>query len=113
MGWILSLLVLIAIILLLALFDGQRQPDWKYNITLNTIVSALATIGLFALMVPVTAGLGQLKWNRFRAAAHQLGDFDFIDQASRGPLGCLNLLLTRRGGLVESIFIVVKKLMNP
>ena len=67
--------------------------------TPNALVSVFATIGTFLLAIPVGAALGQLKWTWFRRA-HHLVDFGAIDEASKGPMGSLLLLLQRRGGYV-------------
>ena len=39
----LSLGVTITIIVVLAMYDGQPLPNWPYSITLNAMVSVLAT----------------------------------------------------------------------
>jgi hypothetical protein len=59
---ILSLACLVAIAAVLHAFDNRPVPTLHYGITLNTIVSLLASVATFSLVVPVTAGLSQLKW---------------------------------------------------
>ena len=43
-GIILSLVVTAAIIIILAMYDGQPLPNWPYHITLNAMLSVLSTI---------------------------------------------------------------------
>lgn len=90
---------LLAIIALLYSFDGQALPRWRYGITLNTIVSLLATVLIFSLTAPVSACLAQLKWLRLHRE-RQLAEFETIETASRGPLGSLMLLIHGKGGYV-------------
>jgi uncharacterized protein DUF3176 len=94
---ILSLACLIAITIVLHAFDNRPVPTWRYGITLNTIVSLLASISTFSLIIPITAGLSQLKWLWFREK-RSLADFQILDNASRGPTGSISLLLRWKGG---------------
>lgn len=95
--WLLALGCLTTIIALLYSFNGQRVPEWASGITLNAVVSILATVTVFSLMVPVAAGLGQLKWLRMRHK-RPLMDFELIENAGRGPAGSILLLLHCGGG---------------
>ena len=94
---ILSLACLIAIAAVLYAFNGRTVPTWHHGITLNTIVSLLASAATFSLFVPVTAGLSQLKWLRF-CRKGPLSDFEMLENASRGPAGSIALLLRWRAG---------------
>jgi hypothetical protein len=78
-------------------FDGQKLPQWKFGITVNTLVSVLATINIHLLTIIVGAGMGQVKWIWFGRRARPLTDFDMIDEASKGPTGSIALLLRGRG----------------
>ena len=91
---------LLAIIALLRSFDGQPIPQWRFGITLNTIVSLLATFLAFSLTVPLSACLSQLKWLRFRRE-RPLMDFELIESAARGPQGSFMLLISGSGGFVS------------
>ncbi|KAN0087188.1 Protein of unknown function (DUF3176) domain containing protein [Elaphomyces granulatus] len=93
----LSLACLIAITVVLRAFDNQPVPTWSYGITLNTIVSLLASVATFSLIVPITASLNQLKWLWFRER-RSLVDFEILENASRGLVGSIYLLLRRKGG---------------
>lgn len=96
--WLCSLAFLVAIIVVLAVFDGQKLPKWKFGITVNTLVSVFATINILQLTIIIGAGMGQVKWIWFGRQARPLIDFDMIDEASKGPTGSIVLLLRGRGG---------------
>ncbi|KAK7931529.1 hypothetical protein PG985_002241 [Apiospora marii] len=51
-------------------------------------------------MYAVSAAIGQVKWNWFRAQRRPLHHFELLDEASRGPLGSLSILLA---GTVRSL----------
>lgn len=99
LGWLLSVLCFTAIVGVLIEYDGKTVPHLPLNIKLNSIISILATFGLSALMLPIDAGLGQLKWNRLRRKL-PLAEFAQLDQASRGPYGSLLLLSQLNTGSV-------------
>jgi hypothetical protein len=96
--WLCSLVFLWAIVAVLAGFDGKTTPQWKFGITVNTLVSVFGTINVLLLTIIVSAGIGQVKWIWFRRQSRSLVDFDIIDEASKGPTGSLTLLLRWRGG---------------
>lgn len=88
---ILSVSCLIALVIILRVYEGRSLPDWPLGITLNTLVAVLSTIMEASMMVPVAACISQLKWIWFRRP-NALNDFDSFDMASRGPWGALLLL---------------------
>ena len=88
----------VSIIAILAHFDGKPLPSFPSTITLNAVIAVLTTVANASLAVPLSSGLGQLKWERVKAGYAPLRDMEYIDEASRGALGALNLLRRRRGG---------------
>lgn len=78
-------------------FDGRPPPKWADGITLNTFIALFSSIAKLALMIPVIEGLGQLKWLWFASNPRTLEDFQLFDQATRGGLGCIKLLLKLKG----------------
>ena len=95
-----SVVAMIALIILLIHEDGQAQRNWARGaITLNGVISVLATIARGALSVPIATALSQGKWAHFSLAESRrmdttqpLSDFVAFDAASRGFLGSLKLL---------------------
>lgn len=83
-------LVLVAIVL--RFFDGRANPQFPTGITLNAIVSILATFSRSSLLFAVTATVGQAKWCWFRSRPRNLQDVQRLDEASRGPLGSVAML---------------------
>ncbi|KAM7209381.1 Protein of unknown function (DUF3176) domain containing protein, partial [Naviculisporaceae sp. PSN 640] len=93
-----SMAVLVATFLTLRAFDGQSidPSHWPISpsITLNTLIAFLTAICQLSLLIPITQGLAQLKWNWFARAApagtpvpgreRSLGDFGLFDDAAFG-----------------------------
>lgn len=78
-------------VVILAVYDGKKQPEW-HNVSLNTVISWLSTLGKAFVLLPVSRNLGQLKWlwfSRKPQSLHELRDFD---EASRGVAGSAKLL---------------------
>ncbi|KIL89207.1 hypothetical protein FAVG1_07601 [Fusarium avenaceum] len=71
--------LLAALIGLLKAFDGQPAPGWF--VSLNTVVAAISTICRAAMVLPVSEGLSQLKWNAFVRSQRPLNDLKTFDQA--------------------------------
>lgn len=100
-AWIfelLSLLVsavcLLGIVLTLSLHTNHPLPRWPFSITINALISALATISKSALLVSVTAAISQRKWARHLNGDNRQYDLEIYDEASRGPWGSVSLLLS-------------------
>jgi Protein of unknown function (DUF3176) len=105
---------LISIAGLLKAYDNQPLPQWStsgtfsvksrinrnysFSVTLNSVLSLIATVFKISLGIPVAASLGQLKWDWF-ADGHKLADFQMFDSA-KGVLGSVLLLWNMRARLV-------------
>jgi len=89
-----------AIIVVLAQYDRQQAPQWPLGITLNTLLAFLASTAKAALLIPVTEGIGQLRWMWFRRTARQADDFELFEEATRGSYGSLKLMISLKGGCV-------------
>ena len=76
------------------IYDDHAAPSLPQGISLNAIVSVLATISKSALIFVVAACISQLKWPWYRVQ-RRLNDLQLLDDASRGPLGSVQLLTTR------------------
>lgn len=95
-GLIGSALILVAIVILLAKFDGKRQPSWK-EVSLNTVIAFLSTIAKLLAFVPLSAGIGQLKWIWIEKRDRSLADLEVFNSASTGVIGSICLLWITRG----------------
>lgn len=92
-----SFVVLIVIIVLLRRYDQQPVPAWRHGVTLNTLLALLATLCKAAFAYPVLQGISQLKWNWFTKQQRPLIHFEAFDEASRGAVGSIRLLVATRG----------------
>lgn len=92
---ILGILLIIALIVVLRVYDGQLAPRFGavFNgaLTLNTIVAILSTASKAALLYPVTECISQLKWIWFSKDYRRLSDMSTFDNASRGIIGGFTL----------------------
>ncbi|KAG4430595.1 hypothetical protein IFR05_013917 [Cadophora sp. M221] len=92
--------------------NGNDAPQLPYQISLNTLASILATAAKASLLTAVAAAMGQNKWLKLRSekAVTRLSAVKLFDDASRGPVGALVLLLSgRRGRALTGLgaFVVV------
>ncbi|KAF5721156.1 DUF3176 domain-containing protein [Fusarium globosum] len=90
--------LLVLLVVLLKTHDKKPAPEWF--VSLNAVVAAIATICRASMVIPVSEGLSQLKWNAFARSQRPLDDLKTFDQASRGPFGSLLLLSKTRGRLL-------------
>lgn len=77
-------------------------------VQLNTIVSLLATLSKASMLLAVTAAIGQSKWVWYshevsQSTRKQLQHAQIFDDASRGPLGALTMLIVLRHKTLASI----------
>lgn len=92
---LLGICAFIVIIVLLSHYDGRQQFQWN-GVTLNAVVSVLATIARIGIVVPVAEALAQWKWMHFSKGYKALSDFGLLDDASRGTRGSLLLLWEKK-----------------
>lgn len=90
-----AMTVHIAMIALLNIYKDARVSSWTNRWTLNSNIALMITVIKGAALIPVASALGQLKWRRFRNY-REIQDMDVFDEASRGTLGSLRLLLHLR-----------------
>lgn len=89
---LLSLSSLAGLVGILAFADGQQILVW-HGITLNTLVSAIATVSKLCALYAAASAISQTKWNMASHIPVSLLEFEAVDMASRGAFGCLQLLL--------------------
>ncbi|KAK7941194.1 Carboxylic ester hydrolase [Apiospora aurea] len=102
-----SLAALAAIIGLIAHYDRRSLYEWPYRLTLNTAIAVLATMSVTTLGISLQNGLSQIKWIRFKESKVPLSDMETFDEASRGVVGAIKLLASRRGGLLGSAGAII------
>lgn len=90
-----SIVTLIAIVIILRKYDNGTLPKLPHNVSLNFVVSTLATVSKSSLLLAVASAIGQFKWLWISAKYHPLRDLQIFDEASRGPLGAFKLLASR------------------
>lgn len=87
-----SVASLIALITILAKQDGQPLSSWTFTFSLNTVASILSALFKTPLAYLVGSSIDQSKWIWFTGRDGPLSTFASIDEAGRGPLGCISLL---------------------
>ncbi|KAJ5766581.1 uncharacterized protein N7511_004197 [Penicillium nucicola] len=97
----------IAVIIILKAYDQKPSPHLSYGLTLNTIISLLATSSRSSLLFVVAGAIGQLKWVWFGRREQPILDMQSFDDASRGPLGAMYLLFQHRGLSIASLGAIV------
>jgi hypothetical protein len=85
---------LVALAVMLGIYDGKKTPQLPYNITLNALISVLSTAAKSSLLFAIAGILGQMKWGWF-TERRELSDMQTFDDATRGPWGALILLCSR------------------
>ncbi|KAI9776888.1 MAG: hypothetical protein M1839_009336 [Geoglossum umbratile] len=90
-----AIALLISIFATLAKYNGEKQPAWRYDINLNSLIAVLSTVLRAMVVVIVTEVISQLKWAWYQLP-RRLRDLDMFDQASRGPWGSILLLVATR-----------------
>ncbi|KAJ6020974.1 hypothetical protein N7540_006478 [Penicillium herquei] len=107
-AWAFSVACFIAICTLLKVYDNKVRPKLAYNLSFNAIISVLATGCKSGLVLVIGEAVCQLKWLHFRGPSQQrLSSMQDFDNASRGPLGSLNILIAHRAQSLVCLGAVV------
>ncbi|KAH7161109.1 hypothetical protein EDB81DRAFT_682497 [Dactylonectria macrodidyma] len=93
-----SVVAFAGMVILLGVFNGKEVFTW-HSVTLNTMVSILSLAMKASLIFVLAECMAQWKWILFADQARPLMDFDRIDWATRGPLGCVRVLWKTRRAL--------------
>jgi len=107
-GLIGSALCIMGLCLFLASLQEKPVPIWAYKfpgsndrakvagvttaVSINSVIGWFSTISKLLLLIPITNGLGQLKWVWFSEDTRVLTDFEVFDSATRGITGSAVLL---------------------
>lgn len=101
-----SIACFVAICIVLWIYDGKVRPEMDHDLSLNTIISVLATGCKSALILVIGEAISQLKWLWFQnptQAQSQLVGIQRFDAASRGPLGSLMIIIHHRARSLVSL----------
>ncbi|KAJ6019806.1 hypothetical protein N7499_003093 [Penicillium canescens] len=98
-----STLCFVAILCVLRVYDQKPTPKLSNGLTLNTVISVLATASKSSLIYVVGESIGQLKWIFFHTASNPLSYMQAYDSASRGPWGSLMILFKDKGRSLVTI----------
>ncbi|KAH8646740.1 hypothetical protein BX600DRAFT_518771 [Xylariales sp. PMI_506] len=108
-----SFLCTAGLALFLAEYDGRPIFSW-YGVTLNAIIAVLSVAAKGLLLLAVEESFSQWKWILFYREPRALIEFQRIDEASRGPLGSVQMLfsnskavLTRLGSVIILISLAI------
>lgn len=102
---------LVAMCAILLAYDDKPRPAFSFGLSLNAIISLLATGSKSSLMFVVGEALSQNKWVWLQSSAQPLLDVQAFDSASRGPLGSMMMLfqgkrsLATLGAAVTVVFL--------
>ncbi|KAK7926935.1 hypothetical protein PG985_003933 [Apiospora marii] len=92
--------------------DKKPQDNWNAPITLNALVSVLSVAVKGCLLFSVCEAVGQWKWLLFARNHRPLIYFERVDRASRGPLGCVNILVRFWTGDHKDGFVVYSNFLT-
>ncbi|KAB8207581.1 hypothetical protein BDV34DRAFT_67357 [Aspergillus parasiticus] len=102
-----SLIALVAVIVVLRIYDGSPLPEWPYGITINSVLSWITQVFTSCIVGVAAPCVSQSKWIYFSTGPRQLSEMDTYDWASRGPLGCMALMWSSRMRRVASIGAII------
>ncbi|KAF2189313.1 hypothetical protein K469DRAFT_748002 [Zopfia rhizophila CBS 207.26] len=88
-----STLSLVALICVLRVYENKRSPQWSLGMSLNTVISIVSTTFKSSMMMSIASSVSQAGWIWLAQRPKPLRDICWYDEASRGPLGSLQLLL--------------------
>lgn len=107
LSWASAVIFMSITISMLASYDGKPLPERPpLGLSLNAYLSVLSALLKLALAIPLEEALGSQKYLWFSQAGlkRPLMDFERFDDAARGPLGALRLLLRTRTRYNQTIF---------
>ncbi|CAG8143054.1 unnamed protein product [Penicillium salamii] len=104
LAWAFSIACFVGICILLKIYENKQRPQLAYKLSLNAIISVLATACKSALFLVVGEAVCQLKWLYFQGPRQQrLSSLQEFDNASRGPLGSISIILSHRAQSLVSL----------
>ncbi|MCJ1405627.1 hypothetical protein MMC11_008855 [Xylographa trunciseda] len=108
-----SLAATVALVVLLAQADRRQPQAWAVGgmeLTLNTLVAAIATVMRTSLLLVVASALNQSAWNWFAAkksggdaSGQPLEDLEIFSEAAANSWNSVRLLIRTRGRYIASL----------
>ncbi len=91
-----------SIIAILSTYQDRPQADWRGGaLTITGTLAVFSTAANLSAALAVGACISQYKWLHFKRMPRSLTDLDLLEEASRGPLGSLLLLVKQPMGLAS------------
>jgi hypothetical protein len=90
--WALGTLAVALMLLIFGIFRNKPYDYWHSSVQMATVIAALSQLAQSALIVSVSACIGQSKWTRLRKRQNTI-EVERYDEASRGPGGSLKFLV--------------------
>ncbi|KAI1609121.1 hypothetical protein EDD37DRAFT_653268 [Exophiala viscosa] len=110
------IVALMAIILTANAYRDQPLPKWPHGLSINTLISIYVAILKAARALILGKGLSHLKWTWF-GMTRPLKDLGAYDDASKGPLGSIQLLYILYGrdviSCVAALIVVAATVLDP
>ena len=97
--------MLLALLILLGLFNNNPLSDWHSGLTLNTIIAVVSQLVQMVLLVPIASSLSQLQWLWFRDRK-PLKDISYFQDASTGLMSSLVLVYKRYANLIVWLGVI-------
>lgn len=102
---VVSVTFMIAIVVVLKTrIHGKLRSSWTLPLAPNTVIALFSTLSKSAILLVITACISQLKWIYFGRNGHRVMDLQIFDDASRGPIGAISLILRIRWGATIASF---------
>ncbi|KAL4891331.1 hypothetical protein BDV59DRAFT_182242 [Aspergillus ambiguus] len=105
-----STLCFLAIVGIMRFYDRKEIPSFPQGLTLNAIISILATGSKSSLLCMIGTSVGQLKWLWFSGGKKRpLYDLQSFDDVTRGPWGSIMVLMKwpHKGHLLISLGAII------
>ncbi|KAL9106213.1 MAG: hypothetical protein Q9227_008746 [Pyrenula ochraceoflavens] len=98
-------------------YAGKTLPQWRYGLTINSLISIYIVILKAVTLYVIMQGIGQLKWTWFQRT-RPLEDVEIYDEASRGTVKGAFWLLWRVRGIylvptVGSLVVILTLVSDP
>ncbi|KAI1342712.1 hypothetical protein F5Y15DRAFT_373733 [Xylariaceae sp. FL0016] len=97
-------------------YRGKPQPQWPYDLSINTIVGFYAEVMKTTMVLVLGECISQLKWSWFKRP-RPLDHLEDYDSASRGPWGALILIVALRARAIlptiGALIMILQLLLSP